>query len=393
MRDLLNRREMMRGLLGLGTASVMSRTNKLLAQMRRDGGPTGQEMGQMNRIDQAFRRKFQIPADSVAISRNGQFVYDRAAGMADKQQASQASESSLFRIASVTKPITSVAIFILVEQGKLNLTDKVFGPSGVLGTRYGKGPYKPYVTDVTVDHLLTHTSGGWPNDNTDPMFSHDGWDHDKLITWTIANLPLTYPPGQHWAYSNFGYCVLGRVIEAVTGQSYAAWVQANVLAPCGITDMQIAQNKENQKAPNEVVYYGQFGENPYGMNVTRMDSHGGWIATSSDLVKFLNHVAGAPGIPALLKPASIKTMTTPAAAYDPNAQARYARGWMVRDNGDGNWWHNGSLPGSTTIMVRTSTGMCWAALTNTRSQPSNEMDTALDQMMWNMARSVPAWGA
>jgi hypothetical protein len=159
------------------------------------------------------------------------------------------------------------------------------------------------------------------------------------------------------------------------------------------TDMQIAQNKENQKAPNEVVYYGQFGENPYGMNVTRMDSHGGWMATSSDLVKFLNHAAGAPGIPALLKPASIKTMTTPAAAYDPNAQARYARGWMVRDNGDGNWWHNGSLPGSTTIMVRTSTGMCWAALTNTRSQPSNEMDTALDQMMWNMARSVPEWGA
>jgi CubicO group peptidase (beta-lactamase class C family) len=282
---------------------------------------------------------------------------------------------------------------MLMEQGKLNLTDKVFGPSGLLGTKYGKGPYKTYVTDVTVDHLLTHTSGGWPNDNTDPMFSHDEWDHDKLITWAISNLPLTYPPGQHWAYSNFGYCVLGRVIEALTGQSYAAWVQANILAPCGITDMQIARNKESQKASNEVVYYGQFGENPYAINVTRMDSHGGWIATSSDLVRFLNHVAGAPGIPALLKSASIKTMTTPAAAYDPNAQARYARGWMVRNNGAGNWWHNGSLPGSTTIMVRTSTGMCWAALTNTRSQPSNEMDTALDQVMWNMVHSVPEWGA
>jgi CubicO group peptidase (beta-lactamase class C family) len=393
MRDLLDRREMLMGALSLGAASMFGGKNALLAQMRRNGRPTGQEMGEINRIDQAFRRKFQVPASSIAISRNGQFVYDRASGTADKQHALQVDESSLFRIASVTKPITSVAIFMLMEQGKLNLTDKVFGPSSLLGTRYGKGPYKAYVTDVTVDHLLTHTSGGWPNDNPDPMFQHDGWDHEKLITWTIDNLPLTYPPGQHWAYSNFGYCVLGRVIEAVTGQSYADWVKANVLAPCGITDMQIAQNKESQKASNEVVYYGQFGENPYGINVTRMDSHGGWIATPSDLVKFLNHVAGAPGIPALLKPATIKTMTTPAAAYDPNAQARYARGWMVRNNGAGNWWHNGSLPGSTTIMVRTSTGMCWAALTNTRSQPSNEIDAALDQMIWDIARCVPEWGA
>ncbi len=76
----------------------------------------------------------------------------------------------MFRIASVTKPITSVTIFTLIEKGRLNLNDKVFGPSGVLGTKYGKAPYRQYVTDVTVDHLLTHTSGGWPNDSTDPMF-------------------------------------------------------------------------------------------------------------------------------------------------------------------------------------------------------------------------------
>jgi len=123
-----------------------------------------------------------------------------------------------------------------------------------------------------------------------------------------------------------------------------------------------------------------------------MDSHGGWIASSTQLVQFLNHVAGAPGIPALLKPATIKTMTTPAPAY-PAGDARYARGWMVRNNGAGNWWHNGSLPGTTTIMVRTSTGFCWAGLCNTRSQPSNEIDAALDQLLWNMVRTVPSWGA
>ena len=101
--------------------------------------------------------------------------------------------------------------------------------------------------------------------------------------------------------------MLGRVIEQVTGQPYAAYVQANILAPCGITTMQIAENKESQRAPNEVVYYGQYSEDPYKINVTRMDSHGGWIASSTQLVQFLDHVAGAPGIPALLKPATIQT--------------------------------------------------------------------------------------
>ncbi len=347
----------------------------------------------MGRISGAFRRQFSVPALSVAISHNGQFVYDEAWGMADREHALQVNTGNLFRIASVTKPITAVTIFTLIEKGKLNLTDKVFGPSGIFGNKYGKPPYKQYVTDITVDNLLTHTSGGWPNDSTDPMFQHNGWDHDKLITWTIENLPLTYPPGQHWAYSNFGYCVLGRVIEQVTGQPYETYVQANILAPCGITDMRIAGNTLHQRAPNEVVYYGQYNEDPYKMNVTRMDSHGGWIASPARLVQFLDHVNGFGNMHSLLKPETIRTMTTPSPVYPNTNGAAYARGWMVRNNGMGNWWHSGSLPGSTTIMVRTATGLCWAALTNTRTEPSSDIDAALDQMMWNMARSVPQWGA
>ena len=74
------------------------------------------------------------------------------------------------------------------------------------------------------------------------MFRFKSWDQAKLITWTLENLPLTYAPGQHWAYSNFGYCVLGRVIEKVSGQPYKDYVQQAVLTPCGVTDMQIAGN-------------------------------------------------------------------------------------------------------------------------------------------------------
>jgi hypothetical protein len=128
------------------------------------------------------------------------------------------------------------------------------------------------------------------------------------------------------------------------------------------------------------------------MNVARMDSHGGWLATPSDLVRFLDHVTGS-NAPGLLKPETIRIMTKPSPAYPQSSPGKYARGWMVRNDGKGNWWHNGSLPGTTTIMVHTATGLSWAALTNTRTEPSNEINDALDAMMWEMVRQVPAWGA
>jgi len=334
-----------------------------------------------------FRSQYRVPAMSVAVSRGGRFVYDHAGGMADREHMAQAQQDTLFRIVDLSKPITAVTIFSLIENGKLHLTDKVFGSAGILGTNYGKPPYKPYVTDVTVDHLLTHTAGGWPADDNDPMLHNDGWDQAKLIASTIETMLLTSQPGTQWIYSNFGYCILGRVIEQVTGQPYEAYVQANILAPCGITGMQIARNKERQRAANEVVYIGQYSEDPYKININRMDSSDGWIASSTQLVQFLNHVAGAPNIPALLKPETIRTMTTPAAAY-PAGDARYARGWMVSNNGAGSWWHGGSLPGSTAMMLRTPDGACSAVICNTRTEPHQEMDTAIYQLTLDMLQNV-----
>jgi hypothetical protein len=132
-----------------------------------------------------------------------------------------------------------------------------------------------------------------------------------------------------------------------------------------------------------VVYYDQNGENPYGVNVARMDSHGGWLATASDLVRFAVRVDGFADPPDLLAPPTIAMMTTPTAA-----NGAYARGWSV--NRHGNWWHTGSLPGTTAILVRTARGLCWAALLNSRRRRS-EIPGALDRMMWEMADKVAAW--
>src|ERR1700721_411330 len=150
------------------------------------GGPN-QRRGGLMFYTQAFQRQYRVPAMSVAISKGGRFVYDHAGGMADRQHVAQAQQDTLFRIADLSKPITSVTIFSLIEAGKIKLDDKVFGPAGILGTKYGKPPYKQYVADVTVDHLLTHTAGGWPADDSDPMFHNNGWDQTKLITSTIEN--------------------------------------------------------------------------------------------------------------------------------------------------------------------------------------------------------------
>lgn len=324
---------------------------------------------------------------SVAISKDGRFVYDHAGGLVDHDHMLQAQQDTLFRIADLSKPITAVTIFSLIEAGKLNLNDKVFGTSGILGTKYGKSPYKPYVADITVDHLLTHTAGGWPNDDSDPMFHNNSWDQTKLIASTIENVPLTTQPGTQWAYSNFGYCILGRVIEQVTGETYESYVQANILARCGITGMQIARNSERDRATNEAIYIGQYSENPYKFNIERMDSTAGWIASSTQLVQFLNHVAGAANIPALLKPETVRNMTAPCSAY-PRGNVRYARGWMVADNGTGTWFHSGSLPGSTSLMARNPDSSCSAALCNTRTQPHSEMDDALYGMMSQLTRRV-----
>jgi len=384
---------MIRRLLHAGVAGAVSPRffGQLTAQMG-TSEVTDSQREAMSGLAREFMEKFSVPALSLAIARRGRLVYEYPFGTADRAAQKELSMPDLFRIASVSKPITAVAIFKLVEQGRLNLSDRVFGDSGVLGSGFGKPPFERHVADITVDHLLTHTSGGWPNDSTDPMFRFKTWNHARLISWTLGNLPLTHPPGEHWAYSNFGYCLLGRIVEKVTGLPYDAYVRESILAPCGINAMRLAGNTRRQRAPGEVVYHGQDGENPYDLNVRRMDSHGGWLASSSDLVRFLTQLDGSSAAPALLRPETIRIMTTPSPAYPPGA-ARYARGWMVREEGKGNWWHNGSLPGTTTIMVRTAGGLSWAALTNTRRKPMNEIGGALDALVWNMARQVPAWNA
>ena len=328
------------------------------------------EEGRIRAIAEGFLREQGIQGMSIAYGRNGRIDFEAGYGFADAEGAEAVTPQHRFRIASVSKPFTATAVMECIEEERLRPGSKVFGPDGILGGDYGGD-----VAAITVDQLLTHTSGGWANDKNDPMFKNPQMKHPELIAWTLANQKLTHKPGEHFAYSNFGYCVLGRVLEKVRKMPYEALIKKRLLEPCGITRMEIAGNTLAERKPNEVMYLTPKPGAAYGMNVTRMDSHGGWIATAGDLVRF------ASQLPVLLNQESIRTMTTHGISEG------YARGWYV--NKVPNWWHSGSLPGTTTIMVHTAKGFCWAGLLNGRSEG---LGIALDKLMWQMGGVVKAWG-
>jgi CubicO group peptidase (beta-lactamase class C family) len=373
-----------RAMLGLTLAGCSGLPDRALGQSERQE-VTAQERAAMAEAAAGFMTNYAVPGLSVAVARAGRLAYAEAFGVADRDAGEALTPAHRFRIASVTKPITSAAIFTLVEQGKLHLSDRIFGPDAVLGVSYGAPPYWPYIEQITVEQLLTHTGGGWPNDGRDPMFHNPQLDHARLIAWTLRSQKLDTVPGTAFAYSNFGYCVLGRVIEKLSGQPYETYVRDVILQRCGIEDMQIAGNTIVERQPGEVRYYAQNDGDPYGMNVRRMGSHGGWLARPVDLVKFMMHVEGSWAMPNILLPSTLRIMTSATPA-----NPHYAKGWSV--NKYGNWWHSGSLPGTTTIMVHTDRGLCWAALTNTR-RPASELGGDLDRLMWTMVRKVAAWKA
>src|SRR5258705_7692736 len=232
---------------------------------------------------------------------------------------------------------------------------------------------------------MTHTVGGWDNIRNDPMFAHQDMDHRHLIAWTLENLPLSQQPGTRYAYSNFGYCLLGRVIEKVTGQSYETFVRQAVLGPAGIKRMRLGRILEY--ADGEVRYYHEKDERATsGFNLEAMDSHGGWIASAVDLGRFAAALDDPQRSP-LLKRGSFATMYAPPLSpvwrkADGSLDAAYyGCGWLVRPvgkSGKANYWHTGSLPGTATLLVRRWDGFSWAVLFNQRSDDKELPDSAID---------------
>ena len=325
-----------------------------------------------------FMRKYQIPGLSIAIARQEEIIFAKGYGFADIEKKVPVNITHKFRIASVSKPVTSVAIMKLREQGKLSLEDKVFGTGGILANDYHVED--ELLKQITVRHLLEHTAGKeWANDSHDPMFQKPDLSQAATIRWVLKHRRLTKVPGTEYAYSNFGYCILGRVIEKLSGIGYQHYVRKNIFLPVGVKSFSMG-NKKPANSLFQVRYYPDTDESPYWFNVERMDSHGGWISNAIDLVKFSMSVDGLGED--ILNKESIKIMTTPS-----KRNSNYSLGWNV--NQYNNWWHNGSLPGTASILVRTEHGYSWAVLLNKRSEDKHFLGD-LDKLSWNLISGIKA---
>lgn len=341
------------------------------------------------KIGEDFRRKYDLPGVSLAMSYRGKLKLVACFGYADKEAKVRVEPRHQFRVASVSKPITSVAVLKLVEQKKLSLDDSVFGIDGhlreLLGDNVKDPQQKEWVESITVRQLLQHTAGGWTNKKGDlPMFARPalGMKHPELIQWTLQNLPLKTKPGTAYAYSNFGYCLLGRVIEKVTEKTYEEAVKELVLLPADAKATHIGGRTREMRLADEVVYYSKFDPYARNMDVARMDAHGGWVSTPTDLVRFVQHVDGFSRPRDILGKSSLKTMIK-------SPFGGYGLGWSV--NKHDNWWHGGSFNGGTAFMVRENAGHCWAVLVNTRPDKAG-YTRALDQFPWAVKKAVKKWG-
>jgi len=333
-----------------------------------------------------FMQKWAVPGFSFALARNGSIRATRVFGYANRITREIVTPDHRFRIASVTKPITSTAIHLLIQQNRLTPTDKVFGSGALLGTTFGTQPYSARLRAITLQHLLEHSAGGWANDANDPMFQQPTLSPSALISWTLDNQPLGADPGTQYAYSNFGYCLLGRIIERVSGLSYGDFVRQSVLNPSGAGQMFLAGTTAPDRADREAMYFGLNRAAPYGIRVDRMDSHGGWAATPADVLRFLFTVDGIAPPPDLLQAATRIAMTTASAVQPASAtMPGYARGWAV--NSVSTIWHNGTLPGTQAILVCPSDRRAWCAVCNT-GRPNTALVGEFDDLMWKVQQAI-----
>jgi N-acyl-D-amino-acid deacylase len=368
-----------------------------------------------------FMRKYSIPGAAVAVMRDGKLIYARGFGYADVESKTPVQPDALFRIASVSKTITAAAIMKLVEEGKLDLDDRV-APFIAHLTPAPGATVDPRWEQITIRHLLNH-SGGW--DRTKPNGGFDPIDRPGIAASAVnapapassetlvrymRGMPLDFDPGAKFAYSNFGYIVLGRVIERVTGMPYEAYARARVLEPVGATRTRQGKSRLRDALAEEVKYYwpgepgapgpmvpsvfpgeGAVPVNYGGFHLEAGDASGAWVSSTIDLLRLAGGIDGRASRPDILSAELIAEMTSKGATVCSNGACYYGAGWFVYPTqGDANWWHGGTLPGTTAMLVRTYNGFSWVGLLNSRSLTAN-LEAELDAALWKAFAGVTSF--
>lgn len=259
----------------------------------------------------AMMQKYGLPGAVLAVVREEpgvgmRVVLQHGYGYTNTERSLITKPDSKFRIASISKPLTAVAILKLIQQGKLTLDTKV---SDILSEFKNPPSGDPRIANITIRNLVQHT-GGWDIGaiGFDPMYNavHNGSVNPPGTAQDIIDYMLTrqldFDPGSKTVYSNFGYCVLGRVIEQLSDGPYGTYLAENVTAPLAMTGTALGGTLASDRLPFEAHYYDYPGAPlvgsvfdptqlvpwPYGgFYMPANDASGGSVSTATDMLRFL----------------------------------------------------------------------------------------------------------
>lgn len=299
--------------------------------------------GLAQRVDELARAAVERPECvglSVAVARGSELVVDEGYGMAELEHGISTNAETMFRIGSITKQFTAAAIVQLAETDELWYEDSL---SAFLPDYPAPGG------DVTVRHLLTHTSGIPSYTGLRQWAEHMARDvsHAEMLSF-FEDLPLEFPPGEGFEYNNSGYYLLGMIVEEVSGTTYADYVRTRLCEPLGLARTRYGSNADI--IPNRAQGYRMNGagelENDQMISMSHPAAAGALLSTAGDLVRWqLALTAGR-----VVSPESYEEMTTPYLLPD-MGETGYGFGLFVGTlDGRRNVYHGGGIPGFNSML-------------------------------------------
>jgi D-alanyl-D-alanine carboxypeptidase len=282
------------------------------------------------------------PGASVIVVKDGRTLFRKALGMADMELGVPLQPDMVFRLGSITKQFTAVSILILAEEGKLSLQDRI--------EKFLPGyPTQGYA--ITVEHLLTHTSG------IQSYTDIPGWMTSKILSpLTVAELvdgfkkePMQFAPGEKWVYNNSAFVLLGAIIEKVSGKTYEAFVKERIFEPLGMTASYYGSTEPviPRRVPGYTEDSGKVRNADY-LSMTQPYAAGSLSSSVDDLARW----DAALYTEKLLKKASLEKAWTSYILKSGEA-TKYGYGWAVSKlRGRRSIEHGGGIFGFSTYALR-----------------------------------------
>lgn len=330
-----------------------------------------------------FMIKHDIPGISVAISKDEEIVYTSGYGFANTSTYERVTTNHMFRLASMSKQHTAIAIMTLMEQGKLKLTDKVFGKEGLLYKSFGDKMSSAWKA-ITVEQLLSHTSGIYTEGFFGAGSAFSGKTQNERIATLLEQGTVKWAPGTMYDYNNSNFGILGKVVEDLSGKPFMQFIKEDIYGPAKITGIDCGVNDGPIKG--EVMHYSQNSVNPYDNNVEAGVAAGGVVATAEGLMKLMAHIDYGTKVPDFLSKETLDRMYTQINVADTDGdRGQYALGWRTGYSNYPDWpaFHGGTLAGVCPIWARSYDNINGAILCNSRSYNQN-----IDYDLWHMLMDI-----